>query len=55
MAELSEEEFRELMHHAGDGHTEIVLEAVDRDRGLLTRADQSGWRLLHRTAVQERT
>ena len=55
MAELSEEEFEELIDHAHAGHTEIVLEAVDRDRGLLTRADQSGWRLLHRTAVQERT
>ena len=42
MAELSEEEFRKLMHHARNGHTEIVLEAVDRDRGLLARADQYG-------------
>ena len=30
MAELSEEEFDGLMRHARDGHTEIVLEAVDR-------------------------
>ena len=50
MAELSEEEFEELMDHAIDGHTEIVLEAVDRDRGLLARADQDGMRLLDRAA-----
>jgi hypothetical protein len=50
MAELSEEEFRELMGHAGEGHTEIVLEAVDRDRGLLARANQHGGRLLDRAA-----
>ena len=50
MAELSEEGFRELLRHAIDGHTEIVLEAVDRDRGLLARADQNGYRLLHRAA-----
>ena len=54
MAELSEEEFDELMDHARDGHTEIVLEAVDRDRGLLARADQSGWRLLHQAAYRGR-
>jgi len=46
MADLSDEEFEELLDHADDGHTEIVLEAVDRDRGLLARADQSGVRLL---------
>ena len=50
MAELSEEEFRELIHHVREGHTEIVLEAVDRDRGLLARANQYGRRLLHRAA-----
>jgi len=50
MAELSAQEFQELMLHARDGHTEIVLEAVDRDRGLLARADQDGWRLLHYAA-----
>ena len=46
MAELSEEEFEELLDHAREGHTEIVLEAVDRDRGLLARATQNGRRLL---------
>jgi hypothetical protein len=46
MAELSEEVFDELMQHACDGHTEIVLEAVDRDRGLLARATQSPHKLL---------
>ena len=50
MAELSDEEFYELLGHALDGHTEIVLEAVDRDRGLLARANQHGWRLLHYAA-----
>ena len=54
MAELSEEEFDALMDHAENGHTEIVLEAVDRDRGLLARADQYGWRLLDRAAVRGR-
>ena len=54
MAELSEEEFRELLNHARAGHTEIVLEAVDRDRGLLARANQDGVRLLH-PAEEERT
>ena len=49
-AELSEEEFDELMVHVRDGHTEVVLEAVDRDRGLLARADQHGERLLDRAA-----
>jgi ankyrin repeat protein len=42
--------FDELMDHARDGHTEIVLEAVDRDRGLLARADQNGGRLLDQAA-----
>ena len=50
MAELSTEEFMELIHHVYLGHTEIVLEAVDRDRGLLARANQYGWRLLGRAA-----
>ena len=50
MAELSAEEFRALMEHARVGHTEIVLEAVDRDRGLLARANQYGERLLYRAA-----
>jgi len=50
MAELSDEEFEELMQHAGAGQTEIVLEAVDTDRGLLARANQHGFRLLHYAA-----
>ena len=50
MAELSAQEFRELLEHAYQGHTEIVLEAVDRDRGLLARASQHGTRLLDRAA-----
>ena len=54
MAELSEEEFRALMYHARDGHTEIVLEAVDRDRGLLARANQDGERLLDLAAFYGR-
>jgi len=55
MAELSDEEFDELLGHARDGHTEIVLEAVDRDRGLLARADQHGMRLLHFAAYRRRS
>ena len=54
MAELSAQEFRQLLRHAEDGHTEIVLEAVDRDRGLLARAGQYGGRLLHRAACNGR-
>jgi len=54
MAELSEEEFYELMDQAREGHTEVVLEAVDRDRGLLARANQNGGRLLHRAAYRGR-
>ena len=54
MAELSEQEFEELMGHAEDGHTEIVLEAVDRDRGLLARANQCGERLLEYAAYRGR-
>jgi len=55
MAELSAEEFDDLMDHAINGHTEIVLEAVDRDRGLLARANQNGDRLLHRAAYYGRS
>ena len=54
MAELSVQEFEELMQHVRDGHTEIVLEAVDRDRGLLARANQHGRRLLDRAAMYGR-
>lgn len=54
MAELSAQEFHELMQHARDGHTEIVLEAVDRDRGLLARADRDGERLLELAAYNGR-
>ena len=50
MAELSAQEFEELIEHAIDGHTDIVLVAVDRDRDLLARANQSGQRLLDQAA-----
>ena len=54
MAELSAQEFEELIDHVVHGHTEIVLEAVDRDRGLLARANQNGERLLDQAACYGR-
>ena len=54
MAELSAQEFDEIMVHVRRGQTEIVLEAVDRDRDLLARENQRGWRLLHQAAFNER-
>ena len=47
MTELSELEFEKLQDHIRDGHTEIVLQAMDRNRDLLARADELGWTLVH--------
>ena len=45
---MDNQQFDQLRGLAQDGLTDVVLSAVDAEPGLATRADVSGWTLLHR-------
>lgn len=49
---MNAEEFGKLLHQSRDGHTEVVLSAVDLEPGLLSRSDADGWRLLNYAVLE---
>jgi len=49
--EMSENDFKALLHQAYEGETQAVLEAVKQDRRLATRADRLRRTLLHEACI----
>ena len=50
---MDDQAFHNLLKKAGRGKTAAVLAAVAGDQALLHRADQEGYRLLHRACIHD--
>ena len=48
---MDNQQFRQLRQQPGRNETDVVLAAVDAEPGLVTRAGEDGWTLLHMACI----